>query len=134
MTRNRQNDAIAGAAKQGISPRHCHNAAQVNVLSGFFGLPRHAMTLIELLVVISIISILAAMLLPALVGAKERARRASCKSCMRQLIMAVHMYGDDNQEQVPSGAPETRFFPPEDDHLPIISSTTSNAFVRYLAN
>jgi prepilin-type N-terminal cleavage/methylation domain-containing protein len=92
------------------------------------------LTLIELLVVIAIISILASLLLPALVGAKERARRASCKSCQRQLLLAIHLYGDDNQEAVPSGAPEALNFPPDDDHLPIISEATSNSLVRYLAN
>jgi len=65
---------------------------------------RGAFTLIELLVVIAIIAILAALLLPTLAGAKERARRASCKSSMRQFILAVHMYGDDNEQVVPSGA------------------------------
>src|SRR5690242_12461862 len=64
-----------------------------------------AFTLIELLVVIAIIAILAALLLPTLVGAKERARRTSCKNSVRQFLLAVHLYGDDNQQGLPSGAP-----------------------------
>jgi prepilin-type N-terminal cleavage/methylation domain-containing protein len=91
-----------------------------------------AFTLIELLVVIAIIAILAALLLPALVSAKERARRASCKSSLRQFSLALHMYGDDNQQFLSSGAPNARM-PANDDHLPVISENMSNAIVRYIA-
>lgn len=89
-----------------------------------------AFTLIELLVVIAIIAILAAMLVPALVGAKEKAKRTNCKNSLRQFALAVHLYGDDNEQRVPSGAPN-RPMPPDDDHLPVISTATSNGIVRY---
>ncbi|MEM1331527.1 MAG: prepilin-type N-terminal cleavage/methylation domain-containing protein [Planctomycetota bacterium] len=64
---------------------------------------RRAFTLIELLVTISIIALLIGILLPAMSSATEAARRAACLSRQKQFFVAVSLYAEDFDEQVPLG-------------------------------
>lgn len=81
-------------------------------------------TLIELLVVIAIIGILATLLIPALAGGKERAKRTACKNNLRQLAIATHIYANDQREKLPSGICDGDF-----DYPPLVSTNTWESFV-----
>lgn len=78
----------------------------------------HGFTLIELLVVIAIIAILAAILFPVFAQAREKARAIACLSNTKQISLAMYMYTQDNDEQLPffwfgyNGTPtwQQRFF------------------------
>ena len=87
---------------------------------------RRAFTLIELLVVIAIIAILAALLLPTLAVAKEKARRTTCCSALHQLGLAVQMYGNDNRQTVPTGVRDDG-----GEHSIWIGTNTFNAIRQY---
>ncbi|MBI5094139.1 MAG: prepilin-type N-terminal cleavage/methylation domain-containing protein [Candidatus Hydrogenedentes bacterium] len=66
-------------------------------------------TLIELLVVITIISILAAILLPALARAREAARKASCQNNLKQMGIVFTMFANESNGRLPAGSPNAEW-------------------------
>jgi type II secretory pathway pseudopilin PulG len=84
------------------------------------------LTLVELLIVITMTGILSALLLPALSTAKEKSRRAICASNLRQLIMVVQEYANENDNYLPSCADDKGYY-----HSIILSDSVFTNLVDY---
>ena len=95
-------------------------------------LQRAAFTLIELLVVIAVIALLLGLLVPVLTKAREQSRRLACLGNIRQFIIGIQAYANDNGEYLPSGLSD--FKEPEDEHTPILSSAMRKALVTIIGD
>ena len=79
--------------------------------------PSSAFTLIELLVVIAIIAILAALLLPVLSKAKEKAHQAACLNNLRQIGLGFQLYWSDYNEMFPAPGSKEKYGPQPEDWI-----------------
>jgi prepilin-type N-terminal cleavage/methylation domain-containing protein/prepilin-type processing-associated H-X9-DG protein len=93
--------------KAGLLGAGTGNDRGISVFAG----RKAAFTLIELLVVMAILSILMALLLPAIQSAKEKAKEGRCIANLRQLAMAMHSYASEFEDHLPMTAPAARNHP-----------------------
>lgn len=113
----------------GFPDSHAGKGRNSHGRSASLGRSSDGFTLIELLVVIAVIAILASLLLPSLAHAKERARRTSCLSNVRQFLLAAQIYAGDNDQKLPQAGTDNRN--PKDTHTPILSTPMKETLLRY---
>ena len=109
----------AYSAGQKIPCPHCQKTITLLPPERFAppGAAQKGFTLIELLVVIAIITILAALLLPVLSGAKEKARQAACQSNLHQTAIGFQLYWQDNKDEFPAPGSKTEYGPQPEDWI-----------------
>jgi prepilin-type N-terminal cleavage/methylation domain-containing protein len=107
---------------------------------------RRAFTLLELLVVIAIIAILAALLLPVLSRAKQRAQGVLCLNSGKQIMLAMTLYGSENNDYFPPNPDDANALPgynwcggdasiggPDEFNPDVLKDPDRNLLISYLA-
>jgi len=85
-------------------------------------------TLVELLVVIAIIALLVSLLMPALNKAREQARRTKCLATIRNMSIALNMYGMENNDRLPYGGCEWQ----NEEYIPALTRNIYKALEKLL--
>lgn len=101
-----------------------------------FAIKNPAFTLIELLVVIAIIAILAALLLPVLSKAKEKAHQTACLNNLRQINLGFQLYWGDFNEMFPAPGSKNAYGPQPEDWIwwQDGRSVANSAIARFVGN
>ncbi|HWY75162.1 MAG TPA: hypothetical protein VN281_06075 [Verrucomicrobiae bacterium] len=101
----------------------------------FFGCDssqRKAFSLVELLVVVASTLTLASFFMPTFVGAAEKTRRATCRDHLRQFLVGVQAYANDNFARLPSGRLESN--DRRDECVTVIAAGTRDTLLQYTGN
>lgn len=83
--------------------------------------------MVELLVVVAVLMVLAALVLAALPGARERGMRSACRGNLRQVSLGLHLYGADNRDLLPEGRHPGRTA----IYLPLVHTNVARALASY---
>ncbi len=89
---------------------------------------KRAFNLVELLVCMTILSLMLAIIIPALECAKEKARRTVCRSHLKSFFATIYMYAGDYNDRLPIGSSDSG---EDEEHTPLVSTVIYEALVEF---